>query len=245
MPKMYIRSAEKSASEFYASCLLSYPQIPVLLIAIVTSPGCKFFPVSTDSSEGSASPTQSLCSGFVYTPILGFVCLIWVPAGTSFDAEGDIICESFDASLLLSHWEMVLSNEMIHDFPRKDSGDASTYLHHTLSGPAPPYAASTSAYFIMLYSIRCSRYPHWADGRALRRDFGSRPSQHPLAYKRICAPIRGQGNHHDLCRGAPIKGTSCGRLSLIATPNKWILLIIFPCVHQDGACRFTRFPLVT
>jgi len=40
--------------------------------------------------------------------------------------------------------------------------------------------------------------------------------------------------------GAPIKRTYfvCGRLSLIATPNKWILLIIFPCVHQDGACRF-------
>lgn len=50
----------------------AYPQMPVLLIAIVISPGCKLSPFSTSSLLGTASPTQRSCAGLVYTPMLAF-----------------------------------------------------------------------------------------------------------------------------------------------------------------------------
>ena len=48
-----------------------YPQIPVLLIPMVTSPCCKSSPFLTLSSVGPDSATQSLCSGSVNTPTFG------------------------------------------------------------------------------------------------------------------------------------------------------------------------------
>lgn len=48
-----------------------YPQIPVLLIPMVTSPCLRSCPFLTLSSVGPDSATQSLCSGSVKTPTLG------------------------------------------------------------------------------------------------------------------------------------------------------------------------------
>jgi hypothetical protein len=50
----------------------TYPQIPVLLIPTVTSPGFKLSPFWTLSRDGVASATHRSCWGFVYTPILAF-----------------------------------------------------------------------------------------------------------------------------------------------------------------------------
>ena len=52
--------------------VFAYPQIPVLLIATVTSPGFRLSPFSTSSCEGTASATHKSCAGFVYTPIFAF-----------------------------------------------------------------------------------------------------------------------------------------------------------------------------
>jgi len=54
----------------------THPQMPVLLMATVTSPGLSEAPDWTCSSEGSASATQRSCSGLVQTPMFGLV--IWV-----------------------------------------------------------------------------------------------------------------------------------------------------------------------
>ena len=43
----------------------TYPQMPVLLMAIVTSPGCRLSPFSTSSLLGDASPTHRSCAGLV------------------------------------------------------------------------------------------------------------------------------------------------------------------------------------
>jgi hypothetical protein len=51
---------------------LTYPQIPVLFMATVISPGFKLSPFSTSSCVGTASATQRSCAGFVYTPMLAF-----------------------------------------------------------------------------------------------------------------------------------------------------------------------------
>ena len=48
-----------------------YPQIPVLLMPMVTSPSLRPSPFLTLSSVGPDSATQSLCSGSVKTPTLG------------------------------------------------------------------------------------------------------------------------------------------------------------------------------
>ncbi len=67
----------------------TYPQIPVLLTATVTSPGFKESPFSTLSRDGYASPTHNSCCGFVYTPILAFE--IFAITGTISVAEGAIV----------------------------------------------------------------------------------------------------------------------------------------------------------
>lgn len=46
-------------------CIVTYPQIPVLLIPTVTSPTFKVFPFSTSSRDGTASATQRSWAGFV------------------------------------------------------------------------------------------------------------------------------------------------------------------------------------
>ena len=46
---------------WYDVVYVTYPQIPVLLIAMVTSPGCKFSPCATSSCVGTASATQRSC----------------------------------------------------------------------------------------------------------------------------------------------------------------------------------------
>ena len=51
---------------------IPYPQIPVLFMAMLTSPGSSL-PDCTSSRLGSASATQRSCSGFVKTPMLDFV----------------------------------------------------------------------------------------------------------------------------------------------------------------------------
>jgi hypothetical protein len=66
--------------------------MPVLLMPTVTSPGFKLSPLLILSTDGWASPTQSLCSGFVYTPILDFVGFSMADgAETRSTAEGDMI----------------------------------------------------------------------------------------------------------------------------------------------------------
>lgn len=57
---------------------MAHPHIPVLLMAMVTSPGFKSLPSCTESREGSASATQRSCSGFVKTPMLGFDAVVVV-----------------------------------------------------------------------------------------------------------------------------------------------------------------------
>lgn len=47
----------------------SLPQMPVLLMATMTSPSLRFSPFSRVSTDGSASATQRSCLGFVYTPM--------------------------------------------------------------------------------------------------------------------------------------------------------------------------------
>lgn len=54
------------------------PQMPVLLIATVTSPSSSEEPLWTSSSEGSASATQRSCLGLVQTPMLALVALVSV-----------------------------------------------------------------------------------------------------------------------------------------------------------------------
>jgi hypothetical protein len=41
------------------------PQMPVLLMATVTSPGWRFCPLATSSCEGNASPTHKSWAGLV------------------------------------------------------------------------------------------------------------------------------------------------------------------------------------
>ena len=56
-----------------------YPQMPVLLIPIVTSPSLRPSPFCTLSSDGSDSEIHSLCSGSVKTPTLGLLSgVLWV-----------------------------------------------------------------------------------------------------------------------------------------------------------------------
>lgn len=69
--------------------IATYPQIPVLLIATVTSPGFKLSPFWTLSRDGVASATHSSCCGFVYTPILAFEGFSIADLGISV-AEGAI-----------------------------------------------------------------------------------------------------------------------------------------------------------
>lgn len=49
----------------------SYPQIPVLRMAMVTSPGFKSDPAATLSAVGSAGLIHKSWLGLVYTPMLG------------------------------------------------------------------------------------------------------------------------------------------------------------------------------
>jgi hypothetical protein len=65
MPEVNIGTAR--VSRVLCKCFATHPQIPVLLIPIVTSPCFKLSPFRTLSREGSASATQSSCAGFVYT----------------------------------------------------------------------------------------------------------------------------------------------------------------------------------
>jgi hypothetical protein len=66
--------------------------MPVLLIPTVTSPGFKLSPLLILSTDGWASATQSLCSGFVYTPMLDLVGVsMAVGGGKISTAEGDMI----------------------------------------------------------------------------------------------------------------------------------------------------------
>lgn len=70
-------------NSFFATCVppvedgnfvqvLTYPQMPVLRIAIVTSPCFNSVPDLTLSALGPASLIQRSCLGFVKTPMLGF-----------------------------------------------------------------------------------------------------------------------------------------------------------------------------
>src|SRR5687767_357645 len=65
----------------------TYPQIPVLRIATVTSPGFRSSPDLTLSTLGVVSLTQRSCLGLVKTPILGFSDLT-SPLVTASAAEG-------------------------------------------------------------------------------------------------------------------------------------------------------------
>lgn len=51
----------------------THPQIPVLLIAMVTSPSFNACPLFTSSTLGPLSSTHNLCSGLQYTPMFGLV----------------------------------------------------------------------------------------------------------------------------------------------------------------------------
>ena len=54
----------------------TYPQIPVLLMAIDTSPSFKPSPFCMDSSEGSDSAIQRSCAGLVNTPMFDLVIVV-------------------------------------------------------------------------------------------------------------------------------------------------------------------------
>jgi hypothetical protein len=85
MPEMNIGTHQESA-KLSETGFATYPQIPVLLIPTVTSPGFKLSPFSTLSREGAASATHRSCCGFVYTPILAF-------EGFSIAARGSSVAE--------------------------------------------------------------------------------------------------------------------------------------------------------
>ena len=59
----------------------SEPQMPVLLIAIVTSPGLSDCPLVASSTEGCAGAIHRSCAGLVYTPMFGLLTLISVVVG--------------------------------------------------------------------------------------------------------------------------------------------------------------------
>jgi hypothetical protein len=90
-------SSEKLLTQPYAT----NPQIPVLLIPTVTSPGFKLSPFCTLSTEGVASATHRSCAGFVYTPMLAFDGFSIIEGGISV-AEGLMIaaCLLFISPLL-------------------------------------------------------------------------------------------------------------------------------------------------
>lgn len=72
MPEVDIRSVREELAIVLKGSRKSYPQIPVLLIPIVTSPSFKPSPLATVSTAGSALPIHKLWAGLVYTPMLGF-----------------------------------------------------------------------------------------------------------------------------------------------------------------------------
>ena len=65
MPEVDIRSVAKIRIVGCDCYSLTNPHMPVLLTAIVTSPGLSMFPFWRDSRLGSAEATQRSCLGFV------------------------------------------------------------------------------------------------------------------------------------------------------------------------------------
>lgn len=77
----------------------SEPHMPVLLIAIVTSPGCSDVFAWTSSRLGSAGAIQRSCDGFVQTPMLGFVGEMAVMAEGVLGSRG-VIAGEVSASVM-------------------------------------------------------------------------------------------------------------------------------------------------
>lgn len=67
-----------------------YPQIPVLLTAIVTSPGFKLSPFCTLSTVGAASLIQRSCLGLVKMPMFALVGFTIVAVPLIFRMEATI-----------------------------------------------------------------------------------------------------------------------------------------------------------
>lgn len=71
-----------------------YPQIPVLLIAIVTSPGFRPSPFCTLSTVGSASLIHRSCFGFVKMPMFALVGLTIVAVWLILTMKGNDVNET-------------------------------------------------------------------------------------------------------------------------------------------------------
>jgi hypothetical protein len=100
MPEMNV-GADHESAELLERRLATYPQIPVLLIPTVTSPGFKLSPFSTVSREGVASATHSSCCGLVNTPIFAFEGFAVAARGISV-AEGAMTADALFLSLSFS-----------------------------------------------------------------------------------------------------------------------------------------------
>lgn len=62
---------EHARAEWCVWAETAYPHMPVLLMAMVTSPGWRLSPLVASCWVGTASATQRSWAGFVYTPMLG------------------------------------------------------------------------------------------------------------------------------------------------------------------------------
>ncbi len=91
-PRMWESSTTMGPMRPACQKWMSEPQMPVVWIPMVTSPCWSSLPSLTLSRVGWVSANQSLCSGLVKTPTLGFVRVVVVAMvggdGASVGAQG-------------------------------------------------------------------------------------------------------------------------------------------------------------